>query len=171
MNSLASAANSILIGQAANVTERIRVGSGGVMLPNYSPLQVAENFGTLAQLFPGRIDLGLGRAPGTDRQTAQLLLRSGADPQSFANAILDLTGRFSEEGLAHSVPVTSNVGTGTKVPLWVLGSSMNGASIAGQLGLPFVVASHFAPDDYSAKIDLYRSAFTTARPTAQLDAP
>lgn len=171
MNSLASAANTILIAQAANMTERIRVGSGGIMLPNYSALQVAEAFGTLAQLFPGRIDLGLGRAPGTDRQTAQLLIRSGADPQSIANAILDLTGWFGEEGLAHSAPVTSNVGTGTNVPLWVLGSSVNGASIAGQLGLPFAVASHFAPENYRDKIDLYRSTFTSTGPTAQIDAP
>jgi len=171
MNSLASAANSILIGQAASVTERIRVGSGGVMLPNYSPLQVAENFGTLSQLFPDRIDLGLGRAPGTDGRTAQLLIRSGADPQSFANAILDLTGWFSEQGLAHSVPVTSNVGTGTKVPMWVLGSSMNGASIAGQLGLPYAVASHFAPDNTQEKIELYRSSFTTTQQTTQIDTP
>src|SRR5690625_1297520 len=121
---LASMATSHLIALAANVTKRIRVGSGGIMLPNHAPLQVAESFGTIAQLFPDRIDLGLGRAPGTDAQTAQLITRSSADPQSFANSILDLIGWFSDKGLAHSVPVTSNVGTGTNIPIWVLGSSM-----------------------------------------------
>ncbi|MBP1969847.1 luciferase family oxidoreductase group 1 [Virgibacillus natechei] len=168
---LASMATSNLIGLAANVTKRIRVGSGGIMLPNHSPLQVAESFGTIAQLFPDRIDLGLGRAPGTDAQTAQLLTHSGSDPQSFANSILDLTGWFSEEGLGHSVPVTSNVGTGTNVPMWVLGSSMNGASIAGQLGLPYSIASHFTPDNYEEKIDLYRSTFKSTAPTAQIEEP
>jgi luciferase family oxidoreductase group 1 len=168
---LASMATSNLIGLAAKVTERIRVGSGGIMLPNHAPLQVAENFGTLAQLFPNRIDLGLGRAPGTDAQTAQLLSHSGSDPQSFANSIYDLIGWFSDEGLAHSVPVTSNVGTGTNIPIWVLGSSMNGASIAGQLGLPFSIASHFTPDNYREKIDLYRSAFKSTAPTAQIEEP
>lgn len=168
---LASMATAILIGQAAKVTERIRVGSGGIMLPNHAPLQVAENFGTLAQLFPDRIDLGLGRAPGTDAQTSQLLTRSGADPQSFANSIYDLIGWFSDEGMAHTAPVTSNVGTGTNIPIWVLGSSMNGASIAGQLGLPFSVASHFTPDHYREKIDLYRSTFKSTAPTAQIKEP
>src|SRR5690606_14488740 len=108
--SLASMATSNIIGLAAQVTENIRIGSGGIMLPNHSPLQVAESFGTIAQLHPDRIDLGLGRAPGTDAQTAQLITRSSADPQSFANSILDLIGWFSDKGLAHNVPVTSNVG-------------------------------------------------------------
>nr|WP_255783493.1 LLM class flavin-dependent oxidoreductase [Oceanobacillus alkalisoli] len=168
---LASMATSNLIGLAAQVTERIRIGSGGIMLPNHAPLQVAESFGTLAQLFPDRIDLGLGRAPGTDAQTAQLLTRSGSDPQSFANSIFDLIGWFSDKGSAHSVPVTSNVGTGTNIPIWVLGSSMNGASIAGQLGLPYSIATHFTPDDYREKIDVYRSAFKTSAPTAQIEEP
>ena len=169
--SMASMATSNLIGLAAQVTERIRVGSGGIMLPNHSPLQVAENFGTIAQLFPDRIDLGLGRAPGTDAQTAQLITRSSSDPQSFANSIYDLIGWFSDEGLAHSVPVTSNVGTGTNIPIWVLGSTVNGASIAGQLGLPFSIATHFTPDNYREKIDLYRSAFKSTAPTAQIKEP
>ena len=169
--SLASMATSTLIALAAQMTERIRVGSGGIMLPNHAPLQVAESFGTLAQLFPNRIDLGLGRAPGTDGMTAQLLGRSGSDPQSFANSIYDLTGWFSDKGLAHSVPVTSNVGAGTNAPIWVLGSSVNGASIAGQLGLPFSVASHFTPGNYREKIDLYRSAFKSTAPTAQIEEP
>lgn len=168
---LASMATSHLILLAAQATKRIRVGSGGIMLPNHSPLQVAENFGTIAQLHPGRIDLGLGRAPGTDGQTAQLLTRSGSDPQSFASSIYDLMGWFSEEGKGHSVPVTSNVGTGTNIPIWVLGSSMNGASIAAQLGLPYSIATHFAADNYREKIDLYRSNFKTTAPTAQIEEP
>lgn len=168
---LASMATSNLIGLAAQKTERIRVGSGGIMLPNHSPLQVAESFGTIAQLFPNRIDLGLGRAPGTDAQTAQLLTRSGSDPQSFANSIFDLMGWFSDKGMGRSVPVTSNVGTGTNIPIWVLGSSMNGASIAGQLGLPYSIATHFTPDNYREKIDLYRSTFETTAPTAQIEEP
>lgn len=171
MINVASMATSALIGLAAQRTERIQVGSGGIMLPNHSPLQVAENFGTLAQLFPDRIDLGLGRAPGTDGLTSQLITRSDSDPQTFANSIYDLIGWFSEEGKGHSAPVTSNVGTGTNVPIWVLGSSQNGASIAGQLGLPYSIASHFTPDHYSEKIDLYRSAFKTTAPTAQIEEP
>lgn len=170
-SSLASMATSNLIGLAAKMTERIRVGSGGIMLPNHAPLQIAESFGTLAQLFPDRIDLGLGRAPGTDAQTAQLLTRSGSDPQSFANSIFDLMGWFSEDGMAHSVPVTSNVGTGTNIPIWILSSSTSGASIAGQLGLPYSIATHFTPDNYREKIDLYRSAFKSTAPTAQIEEP
>lgn len=171
MESVASMSTATLIALAAQRTEKIRVGSGGIMLPNHSPLQVAENFGTIAQLFPDRIDLGLGRAPGTDGQTSQLITRSDSEPQTFANAIYDLIGWFSDEGKAYSVPVTSNVGTGTNVPIWVLGSSMNGASIAGQLGLPYSIASHFTPSNYKEKIDLYRSAFKTTAPTAQIEEP
>ena len=168
---LASVATSQLIAMAAARTKNIRVGSGGIMLPNHSPLQVAENFGTIAQLHPDRIDLGLGRAPGTDQRTSQLITRSSSDAQNFANSIYDLIGWFSDEGLGHSVPVTSTVGTGTNIPIWVLGSSMNGASIAGQLGLPYSIATHFTPDDYKQKIDMYRSSFTTDAPTSQIDAP
>lgn len=141
------------------------------MMPNHSPLQLAENFGTIAQLYPDRIDLGLGRAPGTDQRTSTLITRSNSDAQTFANSIYDLIGWFSEEGLAHSVPVTSTVGTGTNIPIWVLGSSMNGASIAGQLGLPYSIATHFTPDDYKQKIDMYRSAFNSDSPTSQIDKP
>lgn len=169
---MASMATSILITRAAALTDQIRVGSGGIMLPNHAPLQVAEDFGTLARMFPNRIDLGLGRAPGTDGLTAQLLSRSGVDPQSFASSIYDLIGWFSDEGQAHSISgVTSGVGTGTKVPMWVLGSSTNGASIAGQLGLPFSLASHFSPDDLEQKLDIYRSTFNSAAPTALIDKP
>lgn len=169
--SLASAATAQLIGMAADRTEKIRVGSGGIMLPNHSPLQVAENFGTIAQMHPDRIDLGLGRAPGTDSRTSQLITRTSSDAQNFANSIYDMIGWFSDEGMGKSVPVTSTVGTGTNIPIWVLGSSVNGASIAGQLGLPYSIATHFTPDDYKEKIDIYRSAFSTDSPTAQIDAP
>jgi len=169
---LAAIATPLLINRAASMTNDIRVGSGGIMLPNHAPLRVAEEFGTLAQMFPGRIDLGLGRAPGTDGKTAQLLTRSGADPQDFANSIYDLTGWFSDEGESERIPgVTSGVGTGTKVPMWVLGSSVNGASIAGQLGLPFSLATHFMPEDFEKKLEIYRESFQTTAPTAILDEP
>lgn len=171
MDPMLSVSNPILIAQAAMVTENIRVGSGGLQLPNYAPLQIAEMFGTLAQSFPGRIDLGLGRASGADARTAQLLRRSNSDPQSFANTIMDLTGWFSAEGTAYSTPVSSIVGTGANIPILVLGSSETGASIAGQLGLPFAVGSHFSPNNNKEKIHLYRSTFTSTALTAQIDEP
>ena len=168
---LAASATALLISQAAAVTERIRLGSGGVMLPNHAPLMVAEQYGTLANLHGGRIDLGLGRAPGTDLMTAQALARSSAEPQAFAQNIYDLQGWFSATGSSHSTPILSAVSAGTDVPIWVLGSTVNGASIAGQLGLPFAVASHFAPDQLDDAIRVYRDAFTTDAPTAQIKKP
>ncbi|MFI7583443.1 LLM class flavin-dependent oxidoreductase [Kocuria sp. M1N1S27] len=168
---LASSATALLISQAASVTERIRLGSGGVMLPNHAPLMVAEQYGTLANMHGDRIDLGLGRAPGTDMMTAQALSRSSAEPQAFARSIYDLQGWFSETGTAHSVPIVSAVSAGTEVPIWVLGSTVNGASIAGQLGLPFSLASHFAPDQLDEALRVYRDAFTAEAPTAQIDEP
>lgn len=138
-NNLASSATSQLIAQAANVTEKIRVGSGGIMLPNHAPLMVAEQFGTIANIHGDRIDLGLGRAPGTDQMTAQALSRSSAEPQAFAESILDLQSWFSDEGTGLSLPVFSSASAGTNVPIWVLGSTVNGASIAGQLGAAFLV--------------------------------
>lgn len=168
---LASSATSLLISMAASVTERIRVGSGGVMLPNHAPLMVAEHYGTLANLHGNRIDLGLGRAPDTDGMTAQALARSSAEPQAFARSIYDLQGWFSETGTAHSTPIVSAVSAGTNVPIWVLGSTVNGASIAGQLGLPFSIASHFAPDQVEQAIQVYRETFTPDAPTAQIDKP
>ncbi len=168
---LAASATALLISQAASVTERIRVGSGGVMLPNHAPLMVAEQYGTLANMHGNRIDLGLGRAPGTDMMTAKALSRSSAEPQAFAQNIYDMQGWFGENGTAHSVPIVSAVSAGTEVPIWVLGSTVNGASIAGQLGLPFSVASHFAPDQLDDAIQVYRNAFTTDAPTAQIDEP
>lgn len=168
---LASSATSLLISRAASLTERIRVGSGGVMLPNHSPLMVAEQFGTMANMYGDRIDLGLGRAPGTDRMTAQALSRSSGDPQEFAESIYDLQGWFSDTGTSHSRPIASAASAGTEVPIWVLGSTVNGASIAGQLGLPFSLASHFAPDQIDQAIQVYRESFTTEMPTAQIDEP
>ena len=168
---LAASATSLLIAQAASVTERIRLGSGGVMLPNHAPLMVAEQYGTLANMYPDRIDLGLGRAPGTDMLTARALNRSSAEPQAFAQSIYDLQGWFSEEGTAYSAPIVSAVSAGTNVPIWVLGSTVNGASIAGQLGLPFSLASHFAPDQIDDALRVYRESFSTESPTAQIDKP
>lgn len=168
---LAASATALLISQAASVTEKIRVGSGGVMLPNHAPLMVAEQYGTLANIHGPRIDLGLGRAPGTDGMTAQALARSSAEPQDFAQNIYDMQGWFSEAGQAHTMPIKSAVSAGMNVPIWVLGSTMNGASIAGQLGLPFSLASHFAPDQIDIAIKTYRDSFTTDAPTAQIDEP
>lgn len=168
---LAASATALLISQAATETERIRVGSGGVMLPNHAPLMVAEQYGTLANIHGERIDLGLGRAPGTDMMTARALNRSSAEPQAFAQSIYDLQGWFGKEGTGRSAPIHSAVSAGTEVPIWVLGSTVNGASIAGQLGLPFSVASHFAPDQLDDAVRIYREAFTSDGPTAQIDRP
>ena len=166
----ASNATALIIGAVLARTQRITVGSGGVMLPNHAPLAVAEAFGTLAQQYPGRVELGLGRAPGTDPMTAQLLARSSAEPQQFARAILDLAGWF-DEGVGHSAPVQVPIAAGTHVPMWVLGSSPAGASIAGQLGLPFSIATHFQPEGATDILATYREQFGTQLPTAALHAP
>ncbi|KAB1643811.1 LLM class flavin-dependent oxidoreductase [Pseudoclavibacter sp. CFCC 14310] len=168
---LGASATDLLIERAAANTHRIRVGSGGVMLPNHPPLMVAEAFGTLARLHPGRIDLGIGRAPGTDPTTSSLLARSGSAPQAVMRNIADLIGWFGPEGRALSAPVVSGVSAGTNVPIWVLGSSPVGASIAGAMGLPFAVASHFAPDGMQQVIETYRAEFNADAPTAQVDRP
>ncbi|HLU36780.1 MAG TPA: LLM class flavin-dependent oxidoreductase [Thermomicrobiales bacterium] len=168
---LAASATALLISRAASVTERIRVGSGGVMLPNHAPLMVAEQYGTLANMYGDRIDLGLGRAPGTDMMTAQALSRSSAEPQAFAQSIYDLQGWFSDTGTAYSMPIVSAVSAGTNVPIWVLGSTVNGASIAGQLGLPFSLASHFAPDQIDQALQVYRDVFNPDSPTARIEKP
>ena len=168
---LASSATALLISRAASVTERIRVGSGGVMLPNHSPLMVAEQYGTLANMHGDRIDLGLGRAPGTDGMTAQALNRSSSEPQAFAQSIYDLQGWMSETGTSHTLPIVSAVSAGMNVPIWVLGSTVNGASIAGQLGLPFSIASHFAPHQVDQALEVYRESFNPGAVTAQIDAP
>lgn len=168
---LAASATALLISQAASVTEQIRLGSGGVMLPNHAPLMVAEQYGTLANMHGDRIDLGLGRAPGTDGMTAQALNRSSAEPQAFARSIYDMQGWFSDAGTGYSLPIISAVSAGMNVPIWVLGSTVNGASIAGQLGLPFSIASHFAPNQVDQAIEVYREAFDAESPTAQIEKP
>jgi len=166
MIGIASAATSVVIGYIAGGTSTIRVGAGGVMLPNHSPLVIAEQFGTLASLYPGRIDLGLGRAPGTDQRTMLALRRSATSSDTFPEDVVQLQAYFEElrEGqLVQAVP-----GTGLYVPLWILGSSLFGAQLAGMLGLPYAFASHFAPAALMPAIDAYRRCF---KPSNQLDRP
>jgi luciferase family oxidoreductase group 1 len=150
----------------AGGTSTIRIGAGGIMLPNHAPLVIAEQFGTLESLFPGRIDLGLGRAPGSDQRTARALRRNlQSDAEEFPQDVLELMDYFSD---TPQQPVRAVPGTGLKVPLWILGSSLFGAQLAALLGLPFAFASHFAPAQMMDAIGLYRSGF---RPSAQLDKP
>ncbi|NLE99315.1 MAG: LLM class flavin-dependent oxidoreductase [Propionibacterium sp.] len=165
---VASSATALLIGQAAARTKTIKVGSGGIMLPNHSPLNVVENFGTLAQMYPGRIELGLGRAPGTDPVTAQALSRSGAEPQDFMTNIR-LMQTWFDAGQVGGIEV--GVAQGTKVPIWMLGSSTAGAQMAAILGLPYSFASHFAPDMMEQAIAIYRANFDPDAPTAQISEP
>ena len=164
--SVASAATSVLIAHVAGGTSTIRVGAGGIMLPNHSPLVIAEQFGTLASLFPGRIDLGLGRAPGSDQVTARALRRSPEAADSFPQDVLELMAYFrpAEPGQAvRAVP-----GAGLDVPIWILGSSLFGAQLAAAFGLPFAFASHFAPALLEQALDLYRSRF---QPSETLERP
>lgn len=167
MPGIASAATTVVMAHVAGGTRTIRVGAGGIMLPNHAPLIIAEQFGTLEALFPGRIDLGLGRAPGTDPLTARALRRNlpgGAD--TFAEDVQELIsylGPPDPEAVVHAVP-----GTGSRVPVWILGSSLFGAQLAAALGLPYAFASHFAPAQLMRAIDLYRSRF---RPSEHLDKP
>ncbi len=163
---IASAATSIVIAHLAQATKRIRVGAGGIMLPNHSPYVIAEQFGTLEQLFPGRIDLGLGRAPGTDQRTLKALRRTPESAENFPQDILELQTYLSDEALGQRIVAVP--AAGTKVPLWILGSSTFGAMLAAQLGLPYAFASHFAPDDLLPALDLYRKNF---RPSKQLEKP
>ena len=166
MPGIASAATSVLIGHVAGGTSTIRVGAGGVMLPNHAPLQVAEQFGTLASLYPDRIDLGLGRAPGTDQATAKALRRYFDSAEAFPNDVLELLGYFEPAQPGQAVRAVP--GAGIPVPVWLLGSSLFSARLAAALGLPFAFASHFAPDAMVAALDLYRREF---RPSARLDRP
>jgi luciferase family oxidoreductase group 1 len=167
MPGIASAATSVVIGHVAAGTSRIRVGAGGVMLPNHSPLVIAEQFGTLEALFPRRIDLGLGRAPGSDQAAARALRRNLAtDPDEFPHDVLELLRYLGPP--APDQQVTAVPGAGSNVPLWILGSSLFGAQVAAALGLPFAFASHFAPAMLMEAIDIYRARF---RPSAQLDKP
>ncbi|GAB2536184.1 LLM class flavin-dependent oxidoreductase [Brachybacterium huguangmaarense] len=167
---LASSSTALLIDRAASMTQRIRVGSGGIMLPNHAPLRVAEDFGTLVQFHGDRIDLGLGRAPGTDQITAQFLARTSAEPSAFMNAVEQIE-LWSAEAPPEGLRVAADVATGTRIPLWVLGSTVNGAHLAAQLGLPFAVASHFAPFQHLQALDAYRRSFDATAETAQISAP
>ena len=158
MPGIASAATSIVIGHVAAGTQRIRVGSGGVMLPNHAPLVVAEQFGTLETLFPGRIDVGLGRAPGTDGATARALRRYFEGADQFPRDVVELIQWF--EPASENQPVRAVPGAGLRVPVWLLGSSLFSAQLAGQLGLPYAFASHFAPELLLEALALYRRSFT-----------
>jgi len=166
MSSIASAATSLCISYIANATKRIRVGAGGIMLPNHSPLVIAEQFGTLATLYPGRIDLGLGRAPGTDQQTARALRTDMTTANRFPDDVLELQGYLAEG--SENAPIKATPGSGLEVPLWILGSSTFGAHLAALYGLPYAFASHFAPDSLFDAIKIYRQKFT---PSKQLQAP
>jgi luciferase family oxidoreductase group 1 len=166
MSSIASSATAVLIAHVAALTERIRLGSGGVMLPNHAPLTIAEQFGTLAALHPGRIDLGLGRAPGTDQTTMRALRRDPMAAESFPQDVLELQAFLGEETRVPGVHATP--GRGTKVPLYILGSSLFGAQLAALLGLPFGFASHFAPDALQEAVAMYRKRF---EPSEQLQEP
>jgi luciferase family oxidoreductase group 1 len=166
MPGIASAATSVLIGYVAGGTKTIRVGAGGVMLPNHSPLVIAEQFGTLESLYPGRIDLGLGRAPGSDQVTARALRRNlASDADQFPQDVVELMDYFADSPRRQ---VRAVPGAGLHVPLWILGSSTFGAQLAAALGLPFAFASHFAPQMMMQAISIYRSTF---RPSEQLQKP
>ena len=166
MTGIASAATSVVIGYLAGGTSTIRVGSGGIMLPNHSPLVIAEQFGTLESLYPGRIDLGLGRAPGTDQRTLRSLRRAPERSDDFPQDLVELQQLLAPP--TPGQPVRAVPGAGTEVPLWILGSSTFGAQLAASLGLPYAFASHFAPDALLVALDLYRKQF---KPSKQLDHP
>jgi luciferase family oxidoreductase group 1 len=159
MDGVASSATAVLVGHIAAGTHRIRVGSGGVMLPNHAPLVIAEQFGTLATLHPGRIDLGLGRAPGTDRLTARALRRhlSSDEEEGFPRDVVELMGYLGDARPDQAVRAIP--GTGTHVPIWLLGSSLYSAQLAAHLGLPFAFASHFAPDLLLQALEVYRTGY------------
>ena len=166
MPGIASAATAVLIGHVAGGTSTIRVGAGGIMLPNHSPLVIAEQFGTLESLYPGRIDLGLGRAPGSDQLTARALRRNlASDADEFPQDVAELMDFFSDQPTQR---VRAVPGTGLKVPIWILGSSLYGAQLAALMGLPYAFASHFAPAQMMDAIALYRARF---QPSAQLAKP
>jgi len=163
---IASAATSVVIGHVAAGTRTIRVGAGGIMLPNHSPLAVAEQFGTLEALFPGRIDLGLGRAPGTDGLTLRALRRTPDSAERFPNDVLELQALLADPQPGQRIVATP--GASAKTPLWILGSSLFGAQLAAALGLPYAFASHFAPEALDMALEVYRSRF---QPSEQLDRP
>ncbi len=167
MPGIASAATSVVIGHVAAGTKTIRVGAGGVMLPNHSPLVIAEQFGTLESLFPGRIDLGLGRAPGSDQATARAMRRDVFEsPDQFPQDVVELMRYFAPATQGQHIRAVP--GTGLQVPVWILGSSTYGAQLAAELGLPYAFASHFAPAQMMQAIEVYRARF---KPSAQLGKP
>ena len=166
MPGIASAATAVVMGQIAGATERIRVGSGGVMLPNHPPLVIAEQFGTLEALHPGRIDLGLGRAPGTDGETARALRRYFEAADRFPQDVMELQAFLDDP--VEGQRVTAWPGAGSKVPIWLLGSSLFSAELAAHLGLPFAFASHFAPELLMQALQTYRAGF---RPSKSLSQP
>ena len=166
MTGIARAATSVVIGYLACGTSSIRVGSGGIMLPNHSPLIIAEHFGTLESLYPGRIDLGVGRAPGTDQRTLRALRRDPARADDFPEDVLELQRLLAPAEAGQAVRAVP--GAGTEVPIWMLGSSTFGAELAATLGLPYAFASHFAPDYLLVALDIYRQRF---KPSKQLAHP
>ncbi len=166
MAGVASSATAVLIGQIAAHTKNMRIGSGGIMLPNHSPLVIAEQFGTLESFFPGRIDLGLGRAPGTDQLTAQALRRNQGAAYAFPESIKELQLYFSEAN--KSGPVRAIPGEGLEIPIWVLGSSTDSAHVAAALGLPYAFASHFAPAHLHQALAIYHREF---KPSVHLKSP
>lgn len=167
MEHIASSATSVLIGHVAGKTNSIRVGSGGIMLPNHSPLVIAEQFGTLETLYPGRIDLGLGRAPGTDQLTAYALRRKNMTAENnFPADVQELQTYFSNEN--RTAKVRAFPGEGLNIPIWILGSSTDSAYLAAALGLPYAFAAHFAPAQFRAAIEIYRDNF---KPSVNLSAP
>jgi luciferase family oxidoreductase group 1 len=169
MPGIASSATSVVIGHVAAGTSTIRVGSGGIMLPNHAPLIIAEHFGTLESLYPGRIDLGLGRAPGTDQRTAHALRRDRrGDGQDFPEQLDELRAYFNPSLASDRTHVKAIPGEGLNIPIWLLGSSGFSAQLAGQLGLPFAFASHFSPDNTLPALELYRHHF---KPSDMLDEP
>ncbi len=170
MRGIASAATAVVIAHVAAATSRIRVGAGGIMLPNHAPLVIAEQFGTLDALFPGRIDLGLGRAPGSDQRVARAMRRTlDSDPNAFPQDVMELQSYFADaNGLGGGTGIAATPGAGANVPLWILGSSTFGAQLAAALGLPYAFASHFAPDALDSALAIYRRDF---RPSAQLAKP
>jgi len=166
MRGIASAATAVVIAHVGRATGTIRIGAGGIMLPNHAPLVIAEQFGTLDALFPGRIDLGLGRAPGSDQRVAQAIRRTlDSDPNAFPRDVMELQSYFADDG---RTGISATPGAGAKPELYILGSSLYGAQVAALLGLPYAFASHFAPDALDEALALYRRDF---RPSAQLERP
>lgn len=166
MKGIASAATSVVIGHIAAATKSIRVGAGGIMLPNHAPLVIAEQFGTLDALYPGRIDLGLGRAPGSDMRVAQAIRRNlDSDPNAFPRDIMELQSYFADDG---RTGLSATPGAGADIQLYILGSSLFGAQVAAHMGLPFAFASHFAPQMLDEALQIYRNLF---RPSKMLDRP